>query len=89
MTLKHLIHFKEIFDFKIKIHCLISRVISDSLIEYFIRWVTLKQNKHPNSMQTPLIPQIWILLSEINLEHFILSVLMSHRIKTKLLESRF
>ena len=56
--------------------------MSDSLIEYFILSVTLKQNKYPNSMQMILTPQIWILLSEIDLKHFILSVLMKHRIKT-------
>ena len=46
--------------------------MSDSLIEYFIRSVTLKQKKYTNSMQIGLIPQIWTLLSEIDLEHFIL-----------------
>ena len=39
--------------------------MSDSLIEYFVRSVTLKQNKYPNDMETALIPQIRILLSEI------------------------
>ena len=43
--LKHLIYSKETFDFKIKIHCPISSVMSDSLIEYFIWSVTLKQKK--------------------------------------------
>ena len=38
-------------------------------------------------MQATLTPQI--LMSEIDLKHFILSVLMKHRIKTKLLKSYF
>ena len=56
--------------------------MSDRLIEEFIWSLTLKQNKYLNSMQMTLTSQIWILLSEIDLKHFILSVLMKHRIKT-------
>ena len=59
-----------------------ARVMNDSLIEYFIWLVTLKQNKYPNSMKMTLTPQIWILLFKIDLKHFILSVLMKFRIKT-------
>ena len=40
-------------------------------------------------MQTALNPQILTLLSEIDPKHFSLLVLMKHRIKTKLLLSRF
>ena len=70
--LKHLIYSKETFDFKIKIHCPISRVMSDSLIEYFIWSVTLKQNKKEKyARQTALTQQIWILLSESDRNHFI------------------
>ena len=49
--LKHLIYSKEAFDFKIKIHCPISRIMSDSLIEYFIWSVTLKQKKNTPGKQ--------------------------------------
>ena len=53
---------------------------NECLIEYFIWSVTVKQNKYLNSMQTVLPPQTWILLSEIDLEHFTLSVFMKQRI---------
>lgn len=62
---------------------------NECLIEYFIWSVTVKQNKYLNSMQTVLPPQTWILLSEIDLEHFTLSVFMKQRIETKLLKSCF
>ena len=57
------------------------------LISCFIWSVTLKQNKYRNTMETDLTPEIEILMSEIDLKHAILSVLVKHRIKTKLLQS--
>ena len=63
--------------------------MSDSLIEYFIWSVTLKQNKYPNSMQMALTLQIWILLSQINLKHFILSVLMNIKSKRNFCKAVF
>ena len=89
MTLKHLIHSKETSDFKIRINCPISRVMSDSLIKYFIWSVTLKQSKYSNSMQTAMTPEIWILMSKIDPKHFIPSVLMNYRIKTYFSKNRF
>ena len=55
--------------------------------EWLFKWVfyligNFKAKQIPDSMQMILTSQIWILLSEIDLKHFILSVLMKHRMKT-------
>ena len=52
--------------------------MSDSLINYFFWSVTLNQNKCLDNMQTALTPKIWILLSEVDLKRFILSVLINY-----------
>ena len=57
------------------VHCPIWRVISGWLNKCFIWSGTPKQNKYS--------------VPEIDLKHFILSVLMKHRMKTKLLQSYF
>ena len=54
--------------------------------QWLINWVFYLIG---NFKAMTLTPQIWILLSEIYLEHFILSVFMRYRIKNKLLQSRF
>ena len=80
--LKHFIYSKEAFDFKIKIHCPISRVMSDSLIEYFIWSVTLKQNKK-QTKNTPCKQ-----LDPANLNFTVWNWSQSFHLKTKLLQSR-